>query len=41
MLTLQCDGDVARILAALADGYRLTGNFKGREADILRDAKGD
>lgn len=34
-LAMDCDGDEAAMIRAIQGGYRLTGNFKGREGELL------
>jgi hypothetical protein len=34
-LAMATDGDEAAMIQALRDGYCLTGNFKGREGELL------
>ncbi len=36
-LVWSLEGDEQASREALHDGYRLTGNFRGREADVLED----
>ena len=46
-LATRTGGDEAAMIHALEDGYSLTGNFKGREGELLlqlaaaKDAEGD
>ena len=38
-LAWRTEGDEDAMLEALEGGYRLTGNFRGREADVLAGAR--